>query len=100
MVYIRGNVKDYDNWEAMGNYGWGFRDVLHYFKKSEDNLNPYVVRNSKSSSSAIDTRGLWTRRRNILLELYGNHSEEMKLHSLSQNVLLSFRINDRFRRSL
>ncbi|CAG0917101.1 unnamed protein product, partial [Notodromas monacha] len=45
MVYIRGNINDYDNWERMGNYGWGFRDVLHYFKKSEDNLNPYVVRN-------------------------------------------------------
>lgn len=36
MVYTRGFHKDYDDWEALGNYGWGFPDVLHYFLKSED----------------------------------------------------------------
>ena len=43
MLYVRGNKKDYDTWEADGNYGWGFEDVLHYFKKSEDNRNPYLA---------------------------------------------------------
>lgn len=38
MMYIRGNPNDYNNWEAMGNPGWGFSNVLPYFKKSEDNL--------------------------------------------------------------
>ena len=35
MMYVRGNAYDYDHWAALGNVGWGFRDVLPYFKKSE-----------------------------------------------------------------
>jgi choline dehydrogenase len=38
MLYVRGRPLDYDTWEAQGAAGWGFRDVLPYFKKSEDNV--------------------------------------------------------------
>lgn len=37
MMYIRGDRSDYDAWAAEGNIGWGYDDVLPYFKKSENN---------------------------------------------------------------
>jgi choline dehydrogenase-like flavoprotein len=37
MLYVRGRPLDYDGWEAQGAAGWGYRDVLPYFLKSEDN---------------------------------------------------------------
>lgn len=35
VVYIRGQREDYDGWRALGNDGWGFEDVLPYFRRSE-----------------------------------------------------------------
>ena len=37
MVYLRGPRDDYDAWAAAGNPGWGFDELLPYFKKSEHN---------------------------------------------------------------
>lgn len=37
LVYIRGQSQDYDHWEAQGNAGWGWKNVLPYFKKMECN---------------------------------------------------------------
>jgi choline dehydrogenase len=35
MIYIRGHARDYDQWRQMGLGGWGYADVLPYFKRSE-----------------------------------------------------------------
>ncbi len=35
MVYARGHRLDYDDWAQKGLRGWGYADVLPYFKKSE-----------------------------------------------------------------
>jgi choline dehydrogenase len=37
MIYMRGQAADYDHWRQLGLAGWGWDDVLPYFKKSEDN---------------------------------------------------------------
>lgn len=37
MIYIRGQREDYAHWAALGNPGWGWDDVLPYFKRAEHN---------------------------------------------------------------
>jgi len=39
MAYIRGNAEDYNDWLKWGNDGWGYQNLLPYFKKSENNRN-------------------------------------------------------------
>ena len=36
MVYVRGHAMDYDHWAEMGADGWGYADVLPYFKRMEN----------------------------------------------------------------
>ena len=35
MVYVRGHARDFDQWEARGATGWGYRNCLPYFRKAE-----------------------------------------------------------------
>ena len=37
MIYIRGDRQDYDDWRDQGCQGWGYDDVLPWFRKSEGN---------------------------------------------------------------
>lgn len=35
LLYVRGQAEDFDGWRQLGNEGWGWDDVLPYFKKAE-----------------------------------------------------------------
>ncbi|WP_171181674.1 GMC family oxidoreductase [Ruegeria sp. HKCCD8929] len=37
MLYVRGFPSDFDSWAQLGNTGWGWNDVLPYFKRHENN---------------------------------------------------------------
>jgi len=36
MIYMRGQARDYDQWRQLGNQGWGWDDVLPFFRQHED----------------------------------------------------------------
>jgi choline dehydrogenase-like flavoprotein len=38
MIYMRGQAADYDHWRQLGLSGWGWDDVLPYFKRHEDHF--------------------------------------------------------------
>jgi len=64
LLWIRGQSNDYDNWRQQGNTGWGWEDVLPYFKKSENNElgksefhnddGPITVANKKINLKILD----------------------------------------------
>ena len=59
MLYSRGHPHDYDLWRQMGCEGWGFDEVLPYFKRSETNWRGESAFHGGSGPlevSRIDTR--------------------------------------------
>ncbi|KAF7335360.1 GMC oxidoreductase [Mycena sanguinolenta] len=55
MFFERGSAEDYDNWEKLGNAGWGFSGLLPYFKKSttfNTPIDPAVVADANITCDA------------------------------------------------
>src|SRR3981189_1136895 len=38
MIYMRGQAADYDHWRQMGLGGWGWNDVIPYFRRQQDHF--------------------------------------------------------------
>jgi choline dehydrogenase-like flavoprotein len=51
MIYMRGQAADYDHWRQLGLSGWGWDDVLPYFKRHENHF--------MGESTAHATGGEW-----------------------------------------
>ena len=53
-VYIRGTRRDYDRWAEAGARGWGYEDLLPYFKRSENWLGaPNPARGSGGPMTVV-----------------------------------------------
>jgi choline dehydrogenase len=65
MIYLRGHRSGYDGWAVSGLDGWGYDDVLPYFRRSEDNDRlcdefhaqggPLGVSDSRAATPCVDT---------------------------------------------
>jgi choline dehydrogenase len=57
MVFVRGQARDFDDWAALGNPGWGWSDVLPYFIKLEDSAHgPTALRGVGGPVHVSDVR--------------------------------------------
>jgi choline dehydrogenase len=58
MVFVRGQPADFDAWRSMGNAGWGWADVLPYFRKMEDSdRGPSAWRGRGGPQAVSDVAG-------------------------------------------
>tara|TARA_Y100000590_G_scaffold468126_2_gene649633 strand:- start:1675 stop:3279 length:1605 start_codon:yes stop_codon:yes gene_type:complete len=58
MMYVRGQPQDYDSWQELGLDGWGYSNVLPYFKRSENHLE-------NKNSPFHGTTGPWKIKRSV-----------------------------------
>jgi choline dehydrogenase len=62
MLYVRGCAADYDGWASDGCEGWSWRDVLPYFKRSENREGPGAEAHGTGGplnvADAVSPRGL------------------------------------------
>ncbi|XP_014369288.2 glucose dehydrogenase [FAD, quinone] [Papilio machaon] len=108
MYYVRGNKADYNQWTQLGNPGWDWQNVSHYFKKSEHLLDP-VILNSKTANLhgkdgyMLVTRPVWKGRAERYLKAFEEVGNNVFLdtNGIEQNGFShpSFTIGNRLRQS-
>ena len=58
MLYLRGQAADYDGWRQSGLTGWGWDDVLPYFRKSEDYVDGASAHHGAGGEWRVDNQRL------------------------------------------
>lgn len=57
LLYIRGQAEDFDTWSQLGAIGWGWSDVLPYFRRSEAHLGEgSALHGSEGELAVSDTQ--------------------------------------------
>lgn len=89
LMYVRGNRYDFDLWESLGNPGWGYDDVLPYFKISE-NIGIQELRNSKyhGKHGYLDIE--YTRNTSRLMQHFLEAGDEMNIRNPDYNGEIQF----------
>ncbi len=59
MVYVRGDPTEYDHWRELGNVGWGYEDLLPWFKRMEDYPAGDPERRGHGGPLKVTSRGDW-----------------------------------------
>lgn len=59
MVCIRGQAADYDHWRALGLAGWGWSDVLPFFKQHEDHFAGASAHHGAGGEWRVDASRMW-----------------------------------------
>ncbi|MEX0644727.1 MAG: GMC family oxidoreductase N-terminal domain-containing protein [Parvularculaceae bacterium] len=75
MIYIRGTRSDYDMWARLGATGWSYDDVLHYFRKSEDQERGADIYHGAGGPLAVSD----LRYKNPLSDLFLDAAAELQL---------------------
>jgi len=85
MASTRGNRRNYDSWEEMGNAGWGYKDVLPYFLKSENMTIPELADNRKYHSTSGELSISYAPYRSAMAEAYLQAGEELGYRVIDYN---------------
>lgn len=59
MVYVRGDPIEYDHWRELGNVGWGYEDLLPWFRRMEDYPAGDPERRGHGGPLKVVSRGAW-----------------------------------------
>lgn len=85
MLYTRGNRRDYDHWEEIGNPGWGYKDVLPFFLRLENMTIPELARNRKYHSTHGDLAITYAAYRSPLADAFVSGGREMGHNIIDYN---------------
>ena len=79
MIYMRGQAADYDHWRQLGLAGWGWDDVLPYFKRHEDHFLGESAAHSVGGELRIEApRVRWD-----LLDAFRRAAEQANIKSVA-----------------